>query len=383
MEIFSGATGAYLTEYSGAVGVPSNFGMALATGGDADGGGLSDLLVGAPSQGVGGEVVLISSETWSVLTTIPSAGPVSLTGQALAFIGDQNGDGRSEFAVGSPRYDLATGETDVGRVGIWSYANNTLTELASATGATTSDGFGFKLCPIRDITGDSLPDLLLSAPGVDNLSQPSGVATDAGAVYTYSFSNGALSRVATMPGTRSGDRFGELLTRRALEVGPVNGPRYLAGAYYGGANGLGYAVLVNASLPPLGSYYCEGAATSSPYRASISAFGSTNTSSTTHGLRLLATGVPENQFGIFFYGTNEIQLPFGDGFRCVGGAINRLPIMNAGADGRMQLDVSYPNTPIGWTIQGGMTRRFQCWFRDTSAGPGHFNLSDAVTLTFQ
>jgi len=383
VEIFSGATGFPVTEFSGAPGAPSNFGMALATGGDADGGGASDLLVGAPSQGAGGEAILISSETRAELAVIPSAGPVSLTGQALAFLGDQDGDGRSEFAVGSPRYDLATGETDAGRVGIWSFANDSLTELASATGAETSEGFGFRLCPIRDITGSSFPDLLIGAPGVDNLSQPVGVGTDAGAVYTYSLSGGALNRVATMPGTRSGDRFGELLSRRALEVGPGNGPRYLAGAYYGGANGLGYAMLVNASLPPLGSYYCEGAATSSPYRASISAFGSTNTSSTTHGLRLLATGVPENQFGIFFYGTNGIQLPFGDGFRCVGGAVNRLPVMNAGADGRMQLDVSYPNTPIGWTIQSGMTRHFQCWFRDTPAGPGHFNLSDAVTLTFQ
>ena len=51
----------------------------------------------------------------------------------------------------------------------------------------------------------------------------------------------------------------------------------------------------------------------------------------------------------------------------------------------MLLHIDYANPPTGFTPSAlvGQTRHFQCWFRDEPGQSGHFNTSDAVTLTFQ
>lgn len=41
-------------------------------------------------------------------------------------------------------------------------------------------------------------------------------------------------------------------------------------------------------------------------------------------LELSITNAPPSVFGLFFYGSAAIQLPFGDGFRCAGGMTFRL-----------------------------------------------------------
>ncbi|MFT7479651.1 MAG: 6-phosphogluconolactonase (cycloisomerase 2 family), partial [Gammaproteobacteria bacterium] len=43
-----------------------------------------------------------------------------------------------------------------------------------------------------------------------------------------------------------------------------------------------------------------------------------------NNLSLLALECPPEKFGIFFYGTSEIQVSFGEGFRCVGGMTYRI-----------------------------------------------------------
>ena len=69
------------------------------------------------------------------------------------------------------------------------------------------------------------------------------------------------------------------------------------------------------------------------------------------------------QFALFFTGPEEIQVPFGDGFRCVG----------AGSVGLFRLGP--PQLP-------GERRSFQLWYRDPAAGGSGFNLSNGVTVTF-
>lgn len=38
--------------------------------------------------------------------------------------------------------------------------------------------------------------------------------------------------------------------------------------------------------------------------------------------------------------------------------------------------------PGGTGIVSGVTRNFQCWYRDPSGGPSDFNLSDGLSVTF-
>ena len=101
-------------------------------------------------------------------------------------------------------------------------------------------------------------------------------------------------------------------------------------------------------------------------------------------LKMGVRRAPPGTFGIFFYGSRRTMLPFGDGFRCVGGASQRLgPLVSvddSGAASRL-IDVMAP-TNTKTAIEPGATWHFQFWFRD-SPGVTGFNTSDAVTVTFR
>jgi len=109
-------------------------------------------------------------------------------------------------------------------------------------------------------------------------------------------------------------------------------------------------------------------------------------------LALTAFNVPPGQFGIYFMGGGQIQLPFGDGLRCVGsggrGIFRFLPPRSSGATGVLTLGpgiVAHTRAsfaPAG-QIDAGDTWNFQAWFRDP-AGPcgSAFNLSNAVAVGF-
>lgn len=75
-------------------------------------------------------------------------------------------------------------------------------------------------------------------------------------------------------------------------------------------------------------------------------------------------------------------MPFGDGFRCVGGPMFRLPFQTSSALGVMAAAVDFA-TGVGSAIDAGETWYFQCWHRD-AAGPGGsgFNLSNGLQVEF-
>lgn len=95
-----------------------------------------------------------------------------------------------------------------------------------------------------------------------------------------------------------------------------------------------------------------------------------------------AHGVPPGQFGLFYIGANAVDLPFGDGRRCVGGGTRRLTLSTASAGGVLTQPPGIA-AASGGTITAGSTWRMQAWFRDPTGPCGHtFNLSDALAVTF-
>jgi len=130
------------------------------------------------------------------------------------------------------------------------------------------------------------------------------------------------------------------------------------------------------------SVYCVGAPNSAGPGARISHTGTLDLD--LDDLVLTCDGLPPGQFGIFFYGSNPIQIPFGDGFRCVGGQLFRLlpPLLSDGA-GSVERPVDLANPPQeAGRILDGSTWRFQFWYRDPAAGGAGFNLSDGLAATF-
>lgn len=107
-------------------------------------------------------------------------------------------------------------------------------------------------------------------------------------------------------------------------------------------------------------------------------------------LRLVATGAPAGQFGLFYYGAGQIAVPFGEGLRCVGaggvGIFRLLPPIKADPSGTFQLLLDFGTPPLGGgdagAIEPGSTWCFQLWYRDPQGGPAGFNFSDALEIGF-
>ncbi|MBN1424371.1 FG-GAP repeat protein [Candidatus Fermentibacteria bacterium] len=99
------------------------FGFCLASIGDVNGDGLDDILIGAPYED-GGAVdagrAYVFSGTGALLATLesPDPEPDGLFGYSLDGLGDTNGDGSPDFAIGAPYED--GGAVDAGRVYVYS-----------------------------------------------------------------------------------------------------------------------------------------------------------------------------------------------------------------------------------------------------------------------
>ncbi|MFT4539047.1 MAG: hypothetical protein ACI841_003349 [Planctomycetota bacterium] len=131
----------------------------------------------------------------------------------------------------------------------------------------------------------------------------------------------------------------------------------------------------------VGTRYCSTSLNSVGAGAIICSEGSAGVAA--NDLVLICNGLPTSQFGIFYYGPNQIQAPFGNGFRCVGGSTNRLPILNSGPSGMLSYSLDLANTqdaPI--PPAPGSVWNFQCWYRDPSGGGSSYNLSDGLSIQF-
>jgi len=92
-------------------------------------------------------------------------------------------------------------------------------------------------------------------------------------------------------------------------------------------------------------------------------------------LLIEADNVPE-QFGIFFAGPNEIQIPFGNAFRCVGGGVTRLTRPEKADDNQASAEIEIGDLPLELSDEFNL----QYWFRDPIAGGSNFSLSDAINV---
>jgi hypothetical protein len=127
------------------------------------------------------------------------------------------------------------------------------------------------------------------------------------------------------------------------------------------------------------SNYCIGAPNSVGPGAVMSASGSTSLA--LDNFVLGCSGLPPTTNGIFFFGASQIQVPFGNGFRCVGGTVVRFGVQTTTPAGTVQRAIQQNLLP-GGPIPAGATRDFQFWYRNPLAGGAGFNLSDGLAATF-
>jgi len=129
--------------------------------------------------------------------------------------------------------------------------------------------------------------------------------------------------------------------------------------------------------------YCTATPSSTGLPGTLGLAGSTSVSENEFALR--ARDLPPGTFGVLFYGEGALEVPFGDGFRCVGaGRVFRLrEPYGVGRDGSALLPVDLTSPPsAAGTIAPGSEWNFQLLFRDLAAGGAGFNLTDGLALVF-
>lgn len=194
--IVSGADGSHLRTYLPEAAATSQFfGISLAAL-DANGDGVTDLAVGAPgytgSTGYGTGTVRTFSGTDGSLLSVTTGVPGSQFGGALSSAGDQNGDGAEDLYVGASMVS-----SNRGAVYVQSGADGTvLRTIASDIGFSS---FATALATIGDIDGDGLPDVAVGAYGYRSTAGPVGRVTtyrsSDGAVGAQLFGGGTVIRL--------------------------------------------------------------------------------------------------------------------------------------------------------------------------------------------
>ena len=163
------------------------FSWSLAAVGDLDGDGTADLAVGAVgddgrSAGTGAVHLLFLNSDGTVKRTaqIDGSHPYELSlarddnfGSSLAAVGDLDGDGTADLAVGAAGDDA--GGTNAGAVHLMYYSDGTVRQTAKIDGSTANgpqlaanDEFGSSLAALGDLERDGTADLAVGAPGDDS-----------------------------------------------------------------------------------------------------------------------------------------------------------------------------------------------------------------------
>ncbi len=207
--------------------VGDNFGVALAAIGDLDGDGISDIAVGTRGDDTGGNArgalyiqFLNANGTTKSRVKIanntnggPTLADVDIFGAAVAPIGDLNGDGIVDLAVGAP------GDDTLGYSGgavhiLLMNSNGTVanrTKIANQTNGGPPlgnvDFFGCSIAPLGDFDGDGVSDLAVGA------CFDSTADSSTGAVYLMLLNaNGTAKSYVKLT---SGDNGAPLITARS------------------------------------------------------------------------------------------------------------------------------------------------------------------------
>ena len=409
VEVRSGASGAWLATWTGPL--DTNFAETLATAGDFDGDGRRELLVGASfnfHQGGGDSAVhVLSGADGSTLHRIAGVGFDEL-GKSLVGLPDVDGDGID---------DLAAGGSNFVRV----FSGATGARLSEVSGHSPGGSFGAAIAPWIDLDGDEVIDLAVSTPIDTDMDQ-----NPIGHVDVVSSATGVI--LATLRPERSFGAFGVSLTVVGdldydgvsdLAVGQQG--LYLFGAgsavhvYSGADRGLLFTrpAMVNFeefghAIAPLGDVdgdgffdlvagapgtqtvrvltyrtlvgesYCRANPNSTGEAAKIFVLGSDRLAD--ERFTLLAAPVPARKAGLFFYGADRQELPFGPGYLCIaskGGGLRRLPVAFSFESGVLALPVDATAR-----FKGGESWNFQAFFRDPQ-GRTSFHLSNAVGVSFR
>ena len=237
----------------------AHFGYSVSTAGDVNGDGYSDVIVGAPhfdngqpDEGRayvyhGFPSVIFGSPAW----TAEGDQAVATFGYSVASAGDVNGDGYSDVIVGAPFYD--NDESGDGRAAVYHGSPSGLSPVANwaADGNQAFCEFGATVAGAGDVNGDGFSDVIVGAPTFDNgfanegrafvyLGSAAGLAATPAWTAESDQDQAMFGWCVATAGDVNGDGFSDVIvSAHAYDNGEVNEGR--AWVYMGSAAGLAAA----------------------------------------------------------------------------------------------------------------------------------------------
>ena len=191
------------------------FGFSVAAIGDVNGDGDPDFAIGAPLANapgaVSGRICIFYGGS-----TLPTTPDLIIGGQnsgdqfgfSIAAAGDFNGDGKDDFIVGAPYY--SAGGIDIGAAYIiYGATGDPSSDLADATllvGEVAGDNFGWSVCPAGNFMGGTEESVAVGAPFSDSYG-----GMDAGVVYVFEGAatpNSTIDHTLSIGGTAYSSRYG-------------------------------------------------------------------------------------------------------------------------------------------------------------------------------
>ena len=230
------ATGINITA---AVMVESNqanarMGISVASAGDVNGDGYSDVIVGAYNYNNGqaseGAAFVYHGSATGINTTaatiLESNQVTAQLGISVSSAGDVNGDGYSDVIIGAYTYD--NGQTDEGAAFVYhgSVTGINTTAAAMVECNQANAYMGYSVASAGDVNGDGYSDVIVGARSFDNGQ------TDEGAAFIY---HGSVTGINTTAATTvESNQANAYLGYSVASAGDVNGDGYsdiIVGAY--------------------------------------------------------------------------------------------------------------------------------------------------------
>lgn len=215
----SGIAGASWISFGGLFFTEARFGVSVASAGDVNGDGYSDVIIGARGASGGGRVTVFQGGATGLgSTTAANWSTVSVQagadhGASVSSAGDVNGDGYSDIVLGAPLYD--NGETDEGVAFVHHGGTQGLASFAGWS-ATLSNGAGGSVVSAGDVNGDGYNDVIVGSLGNGGwvrVFHGSAVGLPATANWT-STAGGYFGHSVSSAGDVNGDGYSDVLVGR-------------------------------------------------------------------------------------------------------------------------------------------------------------------------
>ena len=422
--------------FGGAIHVGDRFGAALCSLGDQDGDGSVEVMIGAPGSDSPAENV---GAVWaaSIDSTglVGSPSPVDFTGvlgpadgrvgnrlgSGLASLGDHDGNGIVDIAVGESGRDGASENEGAVHICLLTATGQVLsvTTLASLLGGfdqelSSGARLGMTIASAGDINGDGLKDLWVGAPMDD------GPGDNAGSLWSIAFEtsvldcdgNGVLDECDLLQSGADCDNDGildvcEVLTGSGIDCdndGVLDSCEILADGSLDcdGDQGLDSCQIDldpsldwdgNGSIDDcLGNspVYCTGNLNATGNIGRIAASGSPMIAD--NAFTLSSYDLPIGQPGYYLFSAFTANVnPFGGGagVLCLGAPIRRLnhlagyPVLFVNSSGEVSITLDLGNLPQT-VLQPGDIYAFQLWHREFDiTGNPTSNTTDAMRVMFR